>query len=82
MYVELTLANGKNLPVCFAVGSFWFTMHPEGGSNVYLNGAGCVHVNEGYEWIIVALKELSVPISRTPEEDWDDGVIEGTPDDL
>lgn len=82
MYVELTLVNGKNTPACFTVGSFWFTMHPEGGSNVYLNGAGCVHVNEGYEWIIAALKELSVPISRTPEDDWDDGVIEGTPEDL
>ena len=89
MYVELTLVlkeygemNGPNPPVCLAVGSFWFTIHPEGGSAVYLNSGASLHVSEGYEWIIAALKELSVPISRTPEEDWDDGVIEGTPDDF
>lgn len=89
MYVELTLVlkehteiNGPNPPVCLAVGSFWFTIHPEGGSAVYLNSGASLHVSEGYEWIIAALMELSVPISRTPEEDWDDGVIEGTPDDL
>jgi hypothetical protein len=90
MYVELTLVlkeygemNGPNPPVCLAAGSFWFTIHPEGGSAVYLNSGATLHVNEGYEWIIEALRELNVPVSRAPEEDEDDDfVIEGTPDDL
>lgn len=90
MYVELTLVlkeytdmTGPNPPVCLAAGSFWFTIHPEGGSAVYLNSGASLHVNEGYEWIIEALRELNVPVSRAPEEDEDDDfVIEGTPDDL
>ena len=89
MYVELTLVlkeysemNGPNPPVCLPVGSFWFTIHPEGGSAVHLNSGACLHVNEGYEWIVEALRELSVPISRTPEEDEDDDfVIEGHPEE-
>jgi hypothetical protein len=56
-------------------------MHPEGGSAVHLNSGASLHVNEGYEWIIAALKELNVPISRTPEEDDDDFVIEGQIED-
>jgi len=89
MYVELTLVlkeytdmTGPNPPVCLAVGSFWFTIHPEGGSAVYLNNGVSLHVNEGYEWIIMALEGLSVPLSRTPEEDEDDDfVIEGHPEE-
>ena len=93
MYVELTLVlkeytdmTGPRPPVCLAVGSFWFTMHPEGGSSVHLNNGVSLHVNEGYEWIVQGLRELNVAISRTPEEDEydedDDFVIEGTPDNL
>jgi hypothetical protein len=88
MYVELTLVlkeysemTGPRPPVCLAVGSFWFTMHPEGGSAVHLNSGASLHVNEGYEWIVEALRELNVPISRTPEEDDDDFVIEGHPEE-
>lgn len=89
MYVELTLVlkeysemTGPRPPVCLSVGSFWFTMHPEGGSAVHLNNGVSLHVNEGYEWIVEALRELNVPISRTPEEDEDDDfVIEGHPEE-
>jgi hypothetical protein len=88
VYVELTLVlkeytemNGPNPPVCLPVGSFSFTIHPEGGSAVHLNSGGMLHVNEGYEWIVNALMDLNVAISRTPEEDDDDFVIEGHPDE-
>ena len=78
MYVELTLIadpkvatdmTGTRPPVCLPVGSFWFTIHPEGGSAVYLNSGGVLHVDEGYEWIVAALRELSVPLSRVPEDE-------------
>ena len=89
MYVELTLVlkeysemTGPRPPVCLAVGSFWFTIHPEGGSAVYLNNGVSLHVNEAYEWIIESLKLLSVPFARAPEEDDDDFVIEGKPEDI
>jgi len=88
MYVELTLVlkeytdiTGPNPPVCLSAGSFWFTIHPEGGSAVHLNSGATLHVNEGYEWIINSLMDLGVPISRTPEDDDDDFVIEGHPEE-
>ncbi len=67
MYVEFTLANGKGSPICLAVGTFSFSIHPEGGTNLHLGGIQTIHVDEAYEYVIQSLTRCHVHVERAPE---------------
>jgi hypothetical protein len=71
MYVEFTLANTDGSPVCLPVGSFHFSLHMEGGTNLHLNGGQTIHVDEAYEVVIQSLTRCHVHVERAPETESD-----------
>jgi hypothetical protein len=67
MYVEFTLANTDGSPICLPVGSFYFTLNIQGGTNLHLSSGQTVHVDEAYEAVIYSLSRLHVRTERAPE---------------
>jgi hypothetical protein len=66
-YIELTLTNGRGTPLCLPVGSFFFTLHENGGSMVHMTGNGpSYQVDESYEYIVETILLIS-PLLRSPE---------------
>ena len=68
MYIEFTLANSGSV-ICFPVGYFHFTAHPEGGTNIHVGGITTYHVDMAYEDVIDVLHSHSLPVFRAEEEE-------------
>ena len=67
MYVEFTLAKTDGSPICLPVGSFYFTLNIEGGTNLHLSSGQTVHVDEAYEAVIYSLSRVGMRVERAPE---------------
>ncbi len=77
-HIELHLADGKMTPICFPINSFFFSLNPEGGSNIH-TGTSTFHVDQSYEYIVAVISSLTY-IARTDEDAADAEMIDYLPD--